>query len=63
MNLRMPGCTPFHMRVTFHALPGIELLGPKERSSILTGDGIYEETWLAPKPLAASCDAGRIRRD
>jgi hypothetical protein len=47
MNLRMPGSAPFHMKVTFHAFPGIELLPPK-KSEIVTGDGTYEETWLAP---------------
>lgn len=48
MNLRMPGSLPFHMKVTFHAFPGDEVLGPKEKPQILTGDGVYEETWLAP---------------
>jgi hypothetical protein len=47
MNLRMPGSSPFHMKVTFHALPGEELLAPG-KSEILTGDGFYEEIWLAP---------------
>ena len=48
MNLRMPGASPFHMKVTFHAFPGEEFL-PQGKSEILTGDGIYEETWLAPR--------------
>jgi hypothetical protein len=48
MNLRMPGTSPFHMKVTFHAFPGIELLGLGEKSEFVTGDGVYEETWLAP---------------
>jgi hypothetical protein len=48
MNLRMPGTTPFHMKVTFHAFPGVELLGAKEKSDFVSGDGVYEETWLAP---------------
>jgi len=47
MNLRMPGSRPFHMKVTFHAFPGIELL-PAKKAEIITGDGTYEETWLAP---------------
>jgi hypothetical protein len=48
MNLRMPDSTPFHMKVVFHALPGLVL--DKERSSqIISGDGAYEETWVAPK--------------
>jgi hypothetical protein len=47
MNLRMPGAAPFHMKVAFHALPGMEML-PKGKTQILTGDGVYEETWLAP---------------
>jgi hypothetical protein len=48
MNLRLPGCAPFHLKVTFHAYPGMELLGPKEKSDFISGDGVYEETWLAP---------------
>jgi len=48
MNLRMPGTAPFHMKVTFHAFPGVELLGAKEKSDFVSGDGVYEETWLAP---------------
>lgn len=46
MNLRQPDSAPFHMRVTFHAFPGEELLGLKEKPEILSGDGVYEETWL-----------------
>lgn len=48
MNLRMPGSTPFHMKVKFHALPGI-VLDKEESSQIISGDGTYEETWVAPK--------------
>jgi len=48
MNLRMPGSAPFHMKVTFQAFPGVELLDPKEQSDFVAGDGIYEETWIAP---------------
>jgi hypothetical protein len=48
MSLRMPGSAPFHMKVTFHAFPGDEILTKGERSEIVTGDGVYEETWLAP---------------
>ena len=48
MNLRMPGSVPFHMKVRFHAFPGIELLLGKEKSELITGDGIYDEVWLAP---------------
>lgn len=48
MNLRMPGCSPFHMRVTFHAFPGREYLSKGEKSEIVIGDGVYEETWAAP---------------
>lgn len=47
MNLRMPGSAPFQMRVVFHALPGLEFL-PQGKSQIITGDGVYEETWLSP---------------
>lgn len=47
MTLRMIGAAPFHMTVSFSALPGLELL-PKGKSQILTGEGVYEETWLTP---------------
>ncbi len=48
MNIRMPGSAPFHMTVKFRAFPGEELLGMKEKSQIIVGDGVYEEIWLAP---------------
>ena len=48
MNIRMPGSAPFHLKVAFHAYPGWEVLGPKEKPQVMTGDGTYEETWLAP---------------
>lgn len=48
MNIRMPGSAPFHLKVAFHAYPGWEVLGPKEKPQVITGDGTYEETWLAP---------------
>jgi hypothetical protein len=46
-NLRLPGSAPFHLKIKFHAFPGMEMLPPKQ-AEILTGDGIYEETWLEP---------------
>lgn len=46
-NLRLPGSAPFHMKVVFHALPGMEFRQPGE-PGVLTGDGSYEETWLSP---------------
>jgi hypothetical protein len=48
MNLRLPGSAPFHMKVAFTALPGLELLDKNKKPQIITGDGTYEETWLAP---------------
>ena len=48
MNLRGPDGAPFHMKVAFTALPGLELLEGKKKPQIMTGDGVYEETWLAP---------------
>jgi len=48
LELRMQGSAPFHMKVIFHAFPGMEFLGPKEKSEIVAGDGAYEETWLSP---------------
>ncbi len=47
MNLRAFGSTPFHMKVTFHAFPGI-VLSKKESDQIISGDGTYEETWFEP---------------
>jgi len=47
MNLRAFGATPFHMKVTFHAFPGI-VLSDKPADQIISGDGTYEETWVAP---------------
>jgi hypothetical protein len=47
-NIRMLGSVPFHMRVTFHAFPGTDF-APKGKSTIQTGDGVYEETWLSPE--------------
>jgi len=44
MDLRAPGASPFHMKVTFHAYPGEELLSPGQKPQIMTGDGVYEET-------------------
>jgi len=46
MNLRMPGSAPFHMKVSFQALPGIEL---NKKPQILSGQGSYEEIWVSPK--------------
>ncbi len=48
MNIRMPGDAPFHMKVTFQASPGMEFLAENQKSQFVTGDGTYEETWLAP---------------
>jgi hypothetical protein len=48
MNIRMPGDAPFHMKVTFQALPGMEFLAENQKSQFVTGGGTYEETWLAP---------------
>lgn len=47
-NLRLPGAAPFHMKATFHAGPGLDFAKPG-KSTIVTGDGTYEETWLAPE--------------
>lgn len=48
MDLRSLGATPFHMKVTFHAWPGIEMLRPGESPEIITGTGTYEESWVSP---------------
>jgi hypothetical protein len=48
MNLRQPGSQPFHLQVKFHANAGEEFLAPGEKSQFITGDGSYDEIWLAP---------------
>jgi hypothetical protein len=47
-NIRLPGSAPFHMKVVFHAYSGYDFAKPGQ-STILTGDGTYEETWLSPE--------------
>jgi hypothetical protein len=47
-NIRMPGSMPFHMKVAFHGYPGIDF-APKGKSTIITGDGVYEETRVSPE--------------
>jgi hypothetical protein len=47
-SIREPGSPPFHMKVTFHAYPGMDF-SKKGKSSVITGDGSYEETWLSPE--------------
>jgi hypothetical protein len=47
-NIRLPGSAPFQMKVIFHALPGIDYTKPGQ-STIITGDGTYEETWISPE--------------
>ena len=47
-NIRLPGSTPFRMKVTFHAFPGIDFSKPGQ-SPIQSGDGVYEEVWLSPE--------------
>lgn len=47
-NIRAFGAQPFHMKVAFHAYPGIDFAQPG-KSPIQTGDGAYEEWWITPK--------------
>ena len=47
-NLRLPGAASFHMKIAFHADPGIDFAKPG-KSPIVTGDGTYEETWVSPE--------------
>jgi len=46
-NLRLPGAEPFSMRVTFQAYPGVDFTR-SGHSPILTGQGVYQETWISP---------------
>lgn len=45
-NIRMPESPSFHMKVAFHAFPGYDFTKPG-KSTIVTGDGTYEETWVS----------------
>ncbi len=47
MDLRLPGAKPFHLKVTYHASPGLEFRGIGEKNEILSGDGTYEESWIS----------------
>lgn len=47
-NIRMPGSPAFHMKVSFHAYPGIDF-APPGKSPIQTGGGTYQEWWLSPE--------------
>jgi hypothetical protein len=58
MNLRAFGSAPFHMKVTFHAFPGI-VLSDKESDQIISGDGTYEETWVTPTRWRREVTFGR----
>src|ERR1700742_3735758 len=46
-NLRLPGAPPFHLKATFRAGPGLDF-AKRGESTMITGDGTYEETWVAP---------------
>lgn len=46
-NIRLPDSPPFHMKATFQAYPGVDFAEPG-KSTIQTGGGTYEETWVAP---------------
>jgi hypothetical protein len=48
MDIREPGSQPFHLKVAFHAYPGMDF-SKKGKPTIITGDGTYEETWLSPE--------------
>lgn len=59
-NIRLPGSPPFHMKVTFQAHSGIDFADPG-KSTIQTGDGTYEEWWLAPKRWRREVTFGSYR--
>lgn len=48
VNLRLPGAAAFQMTVKFHGYPGEEFLGVGQKPEIVTGEGVYKETWVAP---------------
>jgi len=54
-NIREPGSPPFHMKVIFHAYPGMDF-SKKGKPSIITGDGTYEETWVSPETWRREID-------
>lgn len=47
-NIRMLGSPPFHMKVSFHAYPGIDF-SLQGKSPIMIGEGTYEEWWFTPR--------------
>ncbi len=48
------------MRVAFRAFPGEDFSPPGE-SLILTGDGVYDETWLSPETWSREVTFGTYR--
>jgi hypothetical protein len=47
-SLREPGSAAFHLKVTFHANPGLDF-AKKGKPNVIAGDGTYEETWMSPE--------------
>lgn len=47
-NIRLPGAAPFHLKATFRAGPGLDFAKPG-KSTIVAGDGTYDETWVSPE--------------
>lgn len=47
-QIRMHGSAPFHLKVTFHAWPGVDF-AKAGKSDIVTGNGSYEEWWRSPE--------------
>ena len=60
-NLRLPGAAPFHLKATFHASPGLDFAKPG-KSTIVTGDGTYEETFGSPPNSGAAKYPGHLSR-
>jgi hypothetical protein len=47
-NIRLPESPSFHTKITFHAWPGYDFT-KSGKSTIVTGDGTYEEFWISPE--------------
>ena len=48
LDIRNAGAAAFHLHATFHAYPGIDF-SPPGQSTMITGNGTYEEWWVSPE--------------
>ena len=48
LDIRSAGSAAFHLHATFHAYQGLDF-SPPGQSTIITGNGTYEEWWVSPE--------------